>query len=167
MNSNILKKGVVLLGILIGLYMGYRMFFAASVGKQAPDFETTLVDGSSFKLSELRGGYVLLDFWGSWCPPCRRENPKLAALHHRYKEQLTIVTVALEKTKNSWKRAAEKDGFVWKHQIVSQNSFVMLSEIARSYGVTAIPTKFLIDPQGNIVGKLSFEEIATLLDTVE
>ncbi|WP_271785462.1 TlpA family protein disulfide reductase [Aquimarina algiphila] len=144
-------------------FYGFVKYNGINNGKQAPDFETTLIDGTLFKLSDLKGKYVLLDFWGSWCPPCRKENPKLAALHKKYSDKLTVVTVALEKDNKHWKKASEKDGFVWKNQIVDQNRFVLMSSIARKYGVTEIPAKFLISPEGNIVGKLSFNEIEKIL----
>ncbi len=152
--------GVILIAGVFYLYVKYS---AAEDGEVAPDFEATLVNGESFKLSNLQGKYVLLDFWGSWCPPCRKENPKLVALYKKYRDQLTIVTIALEKDEKHWKKASEKDGFVWKNQIVQQNRFVMLSSIARKYGVTEIPAKFLISPEGKLIGKPSFEEIGNLL----
>ncbi|WP_271765399.1 TlpA family protein disulfide reductase [Aquimarina algiphila] len=144
-------------------FYGFVKYNGVNNGKQAPDFETTLIDGTLFKLSDLKGKYVLLDFWDSWCPPCRKENPKLAALYKKYSDKLTVVTVALEKNNKHWKKASEKDGFVWKNQIVNQNRFVLMSSIARKYGVTEIPAKFLISPEGNIVGKLSFNEIEKIL----
>ncbi|MEW7293148.1 TlpA family protein disulfide reductase [Aquimarina sp. 2304DJ70-9] len=151
--------------IVISLFYLYIKYSVVDDGEEAPDFETILVDGTSFKLSDLRGKYVLLNFWGSWCPPCRKENPKLVALHHKYSDQLTIVTVALEKDLSSWKKASKKDGFVWKNQIVDQNKYVMLSSIARKYGVSAIPAKFLISPEGKLLGKRSFEEIENILSS--
>jgi len=145
--------------ISVGLLYIYVTISGANNGETAPDFETTLIDGTPFRLTEQQGKYVLLDFWGSWCPPCRKENPKLVKLYKEYGEKLTIVTVALEKDDRHWKRASQKDGFVWKHQIVDQNKFVLMSAIARKYGVTEIPTKFLISPKGKLIGKLSFQEI--------
>ncbi len=152
--------GVILIACVFYLYVKYS---AAEDGEVAPDFEATLVNGESFKLSNLQGKYVLLDFWGSWCPPCRKENPKLVALHKKYGDRLTIVTVALEKDERHWKKASEKDGFVWKNQIVQQNRFVMLSSIAQKYGVSEIPAKFLISPDGKLIGKRSFKQVDSLL----
>ncbi|MDH7445256.1 TlpA family protein disulfide reductase [Aquimarina sp. 2201CG14-23] len=149
--------------VLFGLFYVYTKWAAANEGDPAPDFETTLVDGTPFKLSNLQGKYVLLDFWGSWCPPCIKESPELVALHQKHADQLTIVTVALEKNKDSWKKVVSKYGYTWKNQIVSQNRFVMLSDIARKYGVSEIPAKFLISPEGNLIGNYSFEEIDRLL----
>ncbi len=145
------------------LFYMHTKYSEANSGEQAPDFEATLIDGTSFRLSDLKGKYVLLDFWGSWCPPCRKENPKLVTLYEKYSDKLTIVTVALEKDERHWRKAAEKDGFVWKHQIVNQNKFVMLSSIARKYGVSEIPAKFLISPEGVLIGKRSFKEVDDML----
>ena len=138
-------------------------FFGAKVGKKAPDFEVELIDGTLFKLSDLRGEYVLLDFWGSWCAPCRKANPELVKFYKKYKDKVTIVTIALEKSDRHWKKAAEQDSFTWKHQIVDINQLVMLSKLARAYGVTDIPAKFLINPEGELLGQLSFEEMEKIL----
>lgn len=149
------------------LYYGFYFFVentGAEYGEMAPDFETELVDGSPFKLSNLRGGYVLLDFWGSWCGPCRAANPKLVSLQKEYPLKITIVTVALEKSGQNWKKAAELDGFTWKHQIVEFHNLVMLSDIARAYGAAEIPQKFLISPEGMLLPKMTFEEISEVLD---
>lgn len=152
--------------VLLALFYGYTKWSAADAGESAPDFEATLVDGTSFRLSNLRGKYVLLDFWGSWCPPCLKESPALVALHKKYPNQLTIVSIALEKNQHTWKKVTEKYGYTWKHQIVAQNRFVMLSDIARKYGVSEIPAKFLISPDGNLIGKYSCKQIDSLLATI-
>lgn len=155
---------VVIIPIAVfGVFYMYTKYNVATKGELAPDFTTTLIDGTPFKLSDLQGSYVLLGFWGSWCPPCRKENPKLVALHQKYADKLTIVTVALEKDSISWRKAAKRDGFTWENQIVDQNRFVMLSSIARQYGVSEIPAKFLISPEGELIGELSFKQIDSLL----
>ncbi len=147
-----------LIALLVLVYTGVK-YSNIVVGEKAPDFETTLIDGTRFRLSNLEGKYVLLDFWGSWCPPCRIENPQLVRLHSKYSDKLIIVTVALEKDNVSWKKVVEKDGFTWKNQIVNQNRYVILSPVARKYGVTSIPAKFLISPNGKLLGSPSFDEI--------
>lgn len=157
--------GYIIVTIVLALTVFYISieYFRAEEGAQAPDFEAQLIDGTELKLSQLKGKHVLLDFWGSWCAPCRQENKELARLHNKYKDDLTIVTVALEKDSLMWKKIAEQDGFAWKHQIVSYNKYVMLSPIARKYGVTKIPAKFLIAPDGTLLGQLSFQQIDSLL----
>lgn len=160
------KLLLCLLPIVLVSFLAYKYFLNTTPltdGKFAPDFEAELIDGSQFKLSDTRGKYVLLDFWGSWCGPCRKMNPKLKALHEKYSDKLTVITVALEKEGTQWKAAAKKDGFVWKHQIVTFNRFIFLSEIAQLYGVTEIPAKFIISPEGILLPKMTFDEIDKLL----
>lgn len=163
MNKIIMALIAVVLAFLV-----YTMFFKSPsriAGEMAEDFEAELIDGTPFKLSELRGSYVVLDFWGSWCGPCRQDNPKLVALYNKYKDTdfddakgLKVVTVALEKNDRSWKSAAQKDGFVWPHQIVQTARFVIASPIAQAYNVSNLPTKFLIGPDGNILSSnMSFD----------
>jgi len=159
-----------LIGAFIG-YMGIKVMMGAGDGEQAPEITAELVDGSSYSLSDSRGNYVLLDFWGSWCGPCLRESPDLVALSNKYKgvkfddgAELNVVTVALEKKGDTWKRAADRFGFDWKRQIVHHHKIVMASPIANDYGVTDLPAKFLIDPSGNIItAKASFSEIDSYL----
>jgi len=126
-------------------------------GERAPLFEASLIDGSPFALEDLRGKYVLLDFWGSWCLPCRRENPELVVLWEKYNrkkfrdgEGFEIVSIGLESKENSWKNAIQKDGLRWRYHISDLQR--MKSEIALLYGVKEIPTKYLINPEGYIVG---------------
>lgn len=152
---------VLLVGVII--YILYIRFSAAETGDQAPDFSTELVDGSSFSLSDLKGKHVLLDFWGSWCGPCRREIPELKKLHSTHRDQITIVTIALEKNGEDGKKAALQEGFSWKHQIVEEAPFVMLSPIARKYGISEIPTKFYVSPEGILTEIDSYNEVISLL----
>ncbi len=152
--------------VLLASFLGYKYLISQTAtkhGEFAPDFEAELIDGSQFKLSNTRGKYVLLDFWGSWCGPCRKANPNLKVLHEKYSDKLTIITIALEKGGTQWENAAKRDGFVWKHQIVTFSRFVLLSEIAKLYGVTDIPAKFLISPEGKLMPKMTFDEIDKLL----
>ena len=149
--------------VIIGfIFLQWR---AADDGDEAPEIQAELLDGSNFKLSDLRGNYVLLNFWGSWCGPCRAENPELVALNAKFGDQLKIVTIALEKEANRGWEVAKKDGFTWKYQIVEESSLVMLSSTAQKYGVTEIPSTFLISPDGILLGRKSFGEIEKIIET--
>ncbi|PHR26345.1 MAG: hypothetical protein COA38_15040 [Fluviicola sp.] len=141
----------------------YLKLTAAGEGDQAPEIQAELVDGTNFKLSDLQGDYVLLNFWGSWCGPCRVKTPSLIALHQKYESKLKVVSVALEKNAEAGRTVAKKDGFTWKYQIVEESSFVMLSSTAQKYGVTEIPTMFLISPEGILLGKKSLAEVEEIM----
>ena len=163
MIKKILQYSILGAFVLFALFYAYTKLSAAEKGDMAPDFEATLVDGTPFKLSDLRGQYVLLDFWGSWCPPCIQESPDLVKLHHKHSDKVTIVSVALEKNQKTWEKITTKYGYTWRNQIVQENKFVMLSDIARKYGVSEIPSKFLISPEGTLLGAYSFDQIDLLL----
>lgn len=139
---------------------------AADEGDPAPEIQAELIDGTTFKLSDLKGDYVLLSFWGSWCGPCRVKSPVLIDFHQKHKDHVKVVSVALEKEYEAGITAAKKDGFTWEHQIVEESQFVMMSGTAQDYGVTEIPTMFLISPEGVLLGKKSLEEVEQLLATL-
>lgn len=144
----------------------YLKWTAAGEGDPAPEIEAVLVDGTDFKLSDLKGDYVLLSFWGSWCGPCRVKAPSLVALHQKYKSKLKVVSIALEKDAKAGEIVARKDGFTWKYRIVEESSFVMMSSVAQKYGVTEIPTMFLISPEGILLGKKSLEEVEEIMEKI-
>jgi peroxiredoxin len=124
-----------------------------SIGSLAPDFSENDVNGNPVKLSSFRGKYVLVDFWASWCGPCREENPNVVKLYQQYKDKnFTVLGVSLDKEndRNKWLKAIADDHLEWTQ--VSDLSF-WKNAAAKLYGVNAIPQNFLLDPQGRIIGK--------------
>lgn len=122
-----------------------------AVGMLAPEIELPGPDGTIFKLSELRGKVVLIDFWAAWCGPCRRENPAVVKMYNRFKDSgFDILGVSLDRDRDAWLAAIEKDGLVW-HQ-VSDLKFWQ-SEAAAAYGVKSIPHTVLIDRDGKIIAR--------------
>jgi peroxiredoxin len=129
---------------------------AIAIGASAPEFAQADTAGKTVNLSSFRGKYVLIDFWASWCGPCRRENPNLVKAYNRFKGQsFTVLGVSLDKpgAKDKWLAAIHKDGLTWNH--VSDLKF-WDNQVAVQYAIRGIPQNFLIDPQGKIVAKNLF-----------
>lgn len=154
--------------VLLMLGLGALLFGAFAMGKKlylkpknitgdlASDFNGFMPDGKPFSLHDLRGKYVLIDFWGSWCGPCRQANPKLNELYKLYNRQtydnaegFEIVSIGIEQNRARWEQAIADDGLLWPYQILSLGDFE--NPIPLAYGVKQIPTKFLINPEGVIM----------------
>ncbi|MDG1331914.1 MAG: TlpA disulfide reductase family protein [Crocinitomicaceae bacterium] len=123
---------------------------SAVAGKQAPDIVLPRPNGEIHKLSSLRGSYVLVDFWASWCGPCRRENPNVIKLYNQYKDKgFTVYSVSLDENKDAWLGAIASDGLVWPNHVSDLSRWD--SPVVQAYQIQGIPHTVLVDPQGKIV----------------
>lgn len=127
-----------------------------AVGKSAPEISLNTPEGELFSLSSLKGKVVVIDFWASWCGPCRRENPHMVEIYKQYNDKgVEFLGVSLDKNKENWLKAIESDGLVWKH--VSDLKY-WDSAAAKLYGVSSIPSTVVVDENGIIVAKKVFGE---------
>lgn len=140
-----------------------------SIGQKAPDFSGPMPSGETMRLSDLKGKYVLLDFWASWCGPCRGENPNVVKAYNDFKNKnFDVLSVSLDRPgqKDKWVEAIEKDGLTWHH--VSELQW-WKGNISKLYLIGSIPQNFLIDPSGKIIainlrGEALQEKLNTLLN---
>ncbi len=122
-----------------------------SVGRTAPDFSITGLDGKTIKLADYKGKYVMLDFWASWCVPCRKENPNVVKLYQQYHAKgLNIIGISLDENKASWQKAINDDHLTWTHGSELQN---FNGATVQRYQVQAIPSNFILGPDGKIIAK--------------
>jgi len=120
-------------------------------GRVAPEIVMTDKDGKIVKLSDFKGKYVLIDFWASWCGPCRKENPNVVAAYKKYHDKgFEILGISLDSKKDAWLKAIAADGLSWTHVSELQG---WSNTAATAYGVKSVPASFLLDPEGKVVGK--------------
>jgi len=157
------KTLILLIIVLVVAYVGKMIYMQPKVvnGENAPTISGQLMNGEAFDLKDLKGKYVLVDFWGSWCGPCMVEMPGIKMLQEKYKDAqfknadgMTLLSVAIERDENRWKRAVDRIGMPWKHHIADlTTSFKFInSPIAAEFGVKQVPSKFLLDENGVIIG---------------
>ena len=127
-----------------------------AVGEKAPDIVQTDISGKTIALSSLKGKVVLVDFWASWCAPCRKENPNLVQAYNEYRDAefrngngFVIFSVSLDKNKLAWKKAVSDDGLDWPYHVSDLKGWK--NEAAKTYGVRSVPSNFLIDGDGKII----------------
>ncbi|MFB6307576.1 MAG: TlpA family protein disulfide reductase, partial [Flavobacteriales bacterium] len=121
------------------------------VGKKAPDIKMKTPSGDELALSSIKDKVVLIDFWASWCGPCRKANPHVVKLYNKYKDKgFEIFGVSLDKNKRKWVQAIKQDGLKWKHVSDLKG---WQSKAAAKYGVSSIPYTVLIDKEGKIIAK--------------
>jgi len=135
-------------GEVINVYISNE---SIDIGDQYMDIKGVDIKGNTRKLSDLEGKLILLDFWASWCGPCRTENPNLVKLYNEYnKNGFEIYSFSTDNNRSSWERAISEDSMVWTNVIDLNGSYSKMSAL---YGVRAIPASFLINPEGTIIAK--------------
>ncbi|MDG1260147.1 MAG: TlpA disulfide reductase family protein [Flavobacteriales bacterium] len=170
-----MKKKLVILGAAAAIAFGFgwnhntsapsidnntteALVVGTNVGEKAPEISMNTPDGKTMNLSDFKGQMVLIDFWASWCGPCRRENPNVVRAYNKYQDAkfkdakgFTVLSVSLDKNADSWNKAISQDNLVWKNHVSDLQGWK--NAAAQKYGVSSIPMSFLIDENGVIVAK--------------
>jgi len=155
------KATIFLIGLIVitAGFMLKKKSRGLEVGAKAPELAYNNTEGKTIKLSSLKGKLVLIDFWASWCRPCRAENPAVVNAYNKYKNKkfkngkkgFTIYGYSLDKDKNRWEAAIKKDNLVWDNHVSDLKGWN--AEGALKYGIRSIPSNYLIDGKGNVLAK--------------
>jgi thiol-disulfide isomerase/thioredoxin len=163
-NKNVRVSKLALIFILCSLFLvptlssfnsSMNRTFESDEITKAPEIELVSPSGKKIKLSKLKGKMVLIDFWASWCGPCRRENPNVVEAYGKYKDKkflkgkgFEVFSISLDKNEDAWKKAISEDKLIWKNHGWDKDG-----EASKLYQVYSIPSGFLVDGDGNIVAK--------------
>jgi thiol-disulfide isomerase/thioredoxin len=142
------------------------------IGEIAPDISYPDPEGKMLSLYSLRGKIVLIDFWASWCPPCRRENPNLVSIYKDFRDKkfktgdgFTVFSISCDRTKEEWTNAIKKDQLIWKNHVSDLKGWE--AEATYIFNISAIPSNVLIDGRGVILAKdLHGETLRAYLDSL-
>jgi thiol-disulfide isomerase/thioredoxin len=153
-----MSRKLYLLTLALAFSFSFGHAQKPEIGDKAPEIVMDSPEGSEISLSSLEGKMVLIDFWASWCGPCRKESPFLVDAYQNYKdasfeegEGFTIYSVSLDVKKEAWKNAIEKDSMIWEYHVSDLKGWK--NQAAQEYGVRGIPANILINGEGVVVAK--------------